>query len=155
KSLESVIEIQSQYAKKAYDTWVAQASKLGEMYAAVARCIQAGRESGDEEGVVDRFSLYIKEARRLRASGSLADRRRTCVKYPRIPLSIRSLEPVLDQSPARLLTPTVATRRSLLSQSGARLRYSPSSSVRPMRATLPRHRRSGECSSQVTMPSFQ
>ena len=48
----------------------------------------------------------------------MADRRRTCVKYPRIPLSIRSLEPVLDQSPARLLTPTVATRRSLLSQSG-------------------------------------
>ena len=37
KSLESVIEIQSQYAKKAYDTWVGEASKLGEMYAAVAR----------------------------------------------------------------------------------------------------------------------
>lgn len=37
KSLESAIEIQSQYAKKAYDTWIAEASKLGEMYAAVAR----------------------------------------------------------------------------------------------------------------------
>jgi hypothetical protein len=37
KSLESVIEIQSQYAKKAYDTWVAEASKIGEMYVAVAR----------------------------------------------------------------------------------------------------------------------
>ena len=37
KSFESVIEIQSQYAKRAYDTWVAEASKLGEMYAAVAR----------------------------------------------------------------------------------------------------------------------
>jgi phasin family protein len=37
KSLGRVIEIQSQYAKKAYDTWVAEASKLGEMYAAVAR----------------------------------------------------------------------------------------------------------------------
>jgi hypothetical protein len=37
KSLESVIEIQSQYVKKAYDTWVAEASKLGEMYAGVAR----------------------------------------------------------------------------------------------------------------------
>ena len=37
KSLESVVEIHSQYAKKAYDTWVAEASKLGEMYAAVAR----------------------------------------------------------------------------------------------------------------------
>ena len=37
KSFENVIEIQSQYAKRAYDTWVAEASKLGEMYAAVAR----------------------------------------------------------------------------------------------------------------------
>ena len=37
KSLESVIEIQSQYAKKAYDIWLAEASKIGEMYAAVAR----------------------------------------------------------------------------------------------------------------------
>ena len=37
KSLEHVFEIQSQYSKKAYDTWVAEASKLGEMYAAVAR----------------------------------------------------------------------------------------------------------------------
>jgi phasin family protein len=37
KSLEHAIEIQSQYAKKAYDNWVAEASKLGEMYAAVAR----------------------------------------------------------------------------------------------------------------------
>jgi hypothetical protein len=37
KSFEHAIEIQSQYAKKAYDTWVAEVSKLGEMYAAVAR----------------------------------------------------------------------------------------------------------------------
>ena len=37
KSFEHAIEIQSQYAKKAYDAWVAEASKLGEMYAAVAR----------------------------------------------------------------------------------------------------------------------
>jgi len=29
--------IQSQYARKACDTWVAEASKLGEMYVAVAR----------------------------------------------------------------------------------------------------------------------
>ena len=29
--------IQNEYAKKAYDTWVAEASKLGEMYAAIAR----------------------------------------------------------------------------------------------------------------------
>lgn len=37
KSLEQAVEIQSQYAKKAYDTWVAEASKIGEMYASVAR----------------------------------------------------------------------------------------------------------------------
>jgi len=37
KSIEQAIEIQSQYAKKAYDTWIAEASKIGEMYAAVAR----------------------------------------------------------------------------------------------------------------------
>jgi hypothetical protein len=32
KSYEQVWEIQSQYAKKAFDSYVAQASKLGEMY---------------------------------------------------------------------------------------------------------------------------
>src|SRR5512140_2521602 len=37
KSFEHAIEIQSQYAKKAYDTWVSEPSKLGEMYAAIAR----------------------------------------------------------------------------------------------------------------------
>ena len=37
KSFEHAIEIQSQYAKKAYDTWVAEASKIGEIYATVAR----------------------------------------------------------------------------------------------------------------------
>jgi hypothetical protein len=37
KSIEQAIEIQSQYAKKAYDTWVAEASKLSQMYIAVAR----------------------------------------------------------------------------------------------------------------------
>ncbi len=37
KSLEHVIEIQSQYAKTAYDNWMAQAKKIGDMYASVAR----------------------------------------------------------------------------------------------------------------------
>jgi hypothetical protein len=37
KSFEQAIEIQSQYAKKAYDSWVAEASKLGEMYTDMAR----------------------------------------------------------------------------------------------------------------------
>jgi len=37
KSVEQVIEIQSQYAKKAYDNYIAEVSKLGEMYANLAR----------------------------------------------------------------------------------------------------------------------
>jgi hypothetical protein len=37
KSLEQLFEIQSQYAKKAYDSWVAEASKLGQMYTDMAR----------------------------------------------------------------------------------------------------------------------
>jgi hypothetical protein len=37
KSLEHAIEIQSQFAKKAYDNWMAEASKIGELYAAAAR----------------------------------------------------------------------------------------------------------------------
>jgi phasin family protein len=37
KSVEQAVEIQSQYAKKAYDTYIAEMSKLGEMYAGLAR----------------------------------------------------------------------------------------------------------------------
>src|SRR5262245_14323593 len=37
KSIDQAIEIQSQYAKKAYDNYVAEVSKLGEMYAGLAR----------------------------------------------------------------------------------------------------------------------
>jgi hypothetical protein len=37
KSFEQAIEIHSAYAKRAYDSWVAEATKLGEMYADVAR----------------------------------------------------------------------------------------------------------------------
>jgi hypothetical protein len=37
KSVEQAIEIQSQYAKKAYDAHVAELSKLGEMYVGLAR----------------------------------------------------------------------------------------------------------------------
>jgi hypothetical protein len=34
---EQAWEIQSQYAKKAFDAYIAQASKLGEMYVELAR----------------------------------------------------------------------------------------------------------------------
>jgi hypothetical protein len=37
KSFEQSIEIQSAYAKRAYDNWVAEATKIGAMYADVAR----------------------------------------------------------------------------------------------------------------------
>jgi hypothetical protein len=37
KSVEQAIEIQSRYAKKAYDEYIAEVSKLGEMYVSFAR----------------------------------------------------------------------------------------------------------------------
>ena len=37
KTLEHAVEIQSQYAKVAYDKWMAEMTKVGEMYATVAR----------------------------------------------------------------------------------------------------------------------
>jgi hypothetical protein len=37
KSVEQAVEIQSTYAKKAYDTYIAEMSKIGEMYAGLAR----------------------------------------------------------------------------------------------------------------------
>ena len=37
KTLEHAIEIQSQYTKKTYDTYMAEMSKLGEMYVGLAR----------------------------------------------------------------------------------------------------------------------
>jgi phasin family protein len=37
KSVQQAVEIQSQFAKKAYDTFIAEMSKLGEMYVALAR----------------------------------------------------------------------------------------------------------------------
>jgi hypothetical protein len=37
KSLDKVIEVQSEYAKKAYEGFVAQSAKLGELYAGLAQ----------------------------------------------------------------------------------------------------------------------
>ncbi|MGB2931862.1 MAG: phasin family protein [Methyloceanibacter sp.] len=37
KSVEQAFEIQTQYAKNAYETYMAQMSKLGEMYVGLAR----------------------------------------------------------------------------------------------------------------------
>ena len=37
KSIEQAVEIQANYAKKAYDAYLAEMSKLGEMYAGLAK----------------------------------------------------------------------------------------------------------------------
>jgi hypothetical protein len=37
KTIEQAIEIQSQYAKKDYDNYIAEVSKLGEMYVGLAK----------------------------------------------------------------------------------------------------------------------
>jgi phasin family protein len=37
KSLDQALEIQTNYAKRAYDNWMAEASKIGEMYRSAAR----------------------------------------------------------------------------------------------------------------------
>jgi hypothetical protein len=37
RSMGQVVEIQSQFAKRAYDTYMSECSKLGEMYLAIAR----------------------------------------------------------------------------------------------------------------------
>jgi phasin family protein len=37
KSLERAMEIQSNYAKNAYDSWMAEMSKIGEVYSSTAR----------------------------------------------------------------------------------------------------------------------
>lgn len=67
----------------------------------------------------------------------------------------RSLEPIaLPQLLARLVGPTIVTKRSLPTHLDARLKFNLSSLVRPTRATLLRYRRSGECSSPVTTASF-
>ncbi|KQT83530.1 phasin family protein [Aurantimonas sp. Leaf443] len=37
RSVEKVIEVQNEYARSAYQAWVAQATKMGEIYADIAR----------------------------------------------------------------------------------------------------------------------
>jgi phasin family protein len=37
KSLERAMEVQSNYAKNAYDNWMTEMSKIGEMYSSTAR----------------------------------------------------------------------------------------------------------------------
>jgi Phasin protein len=45
KSFEQVIEVQSQYARMAYEAYVAELTKLGEMYAGLTRATPTSRSS--------------------------------------------------------------------------------------------------------------
>ena len=45
KSLDKVVEVQSEYAKSAYESFVAQSAKLGELYADLAQEIYKPFES--------------------------------------------------------------------------------------------------------------
>ena len=56
KSFEQVIEIQSQYAKKAYDAYVAEWSKLAEMYAGLTRNAYKPVEAAAKAGSPNRRS---------------------------------------------------------------------------------------------------
>jgi len=37
RTLDKAVELQNDYAKSAYETWMSQAQKMGEMYSAIAR----------------------------------------------------------------------------------------------------------------------
>ncbi|WP_062202459.1 phasin family protein [Aureimonas sp. AU12] len=37
KTLDKAVELQTEYARSAYETWMSQATKMGEMYAEIAR----------------------------------------------------------------------------------------------------------------------
>ena len=51
KSFEQAVEIQSQYAKKAYDGYMAEVSKIGEMYAGIGQGrLQARGSRFQQEG---------------------------------------------------------------------------------------------------------
>src|SRR6476660_3598469 len=56
KSFKQAFEIQSQYAKKAFDAYVAQLSKLGEMYVDLARnAYKPVEQAAAKAGVPNRF----------------------------------------------------------------------------------------------------
>jgi Phasin protein len=54
KSIEQAFEIQSQYAKKAYEAYVTEASKLAEMYVALARSAYEPIEHAVAKGCLSR-----------------------------------------------------------------------------------------------------
>ena len=56
KSLDKAIELQTEYAKTAYEGFVAKATKIGEMYAELAKETYKPFESLDGEGEIRRSS---------------------------------------------------------------------------------------------------
>ena len=61
KSFEQVVEIQSQYAKKAYDAYIAEVSKLGEMYVGLARNAYAPVEQAATKAAKKVGELHVGE----------------------------------------------------------------------------------------------
>ena len=58
KSFEQAFEIQSQYAKKAFDAYIAQLSKLGEMYVDLARnAYKPVEQAAAKAGVPNRLEV--------------------------------------------------------------------------------------------------
>jgi hypothetical protein len=57
KSLDQALEIQSEYARKAYDRWMAEASKFSEMYADMARGAHKPVEQAVERKVANGHKL--------------------------------------------------------------------------------------------------
>ncbi len=67
KSLEQAFEIQSGFAKRAYDDYVQQLTKIGSMCTGLAKGLQARRESLSERQVMGRPSVVCE--RKLGAHG--------------------------------------------------------------------------------------
>ena len=75
KSFEQAFEIQSQYAKKAFDAYVAQTSKLGEMYVDLARSAykpveQLVAKTAKRRSANARFIVLVRHKTRGPALGS-------------------------------------------------------------------------------------
>ena len=70
KSIEQAWEIQSQYAKKAFEAYVAQASKIGEMYVDLARsAYQPVEQAVAKTALNSRRSIEVSDGGRVGRPG--------------------------------------------------------------------------------------
>ncbi len=65
KSLDKAIEVQTEYAKTAYEGFVAKASKIGELYADLAKETYKPFEIADGEGEVSRVAYCPRWLRKV------------------------------------------------------------------------------------------